>query len=289
MALDKKEVQNDPVSYERQRPVPSNADLTVGQSRPAYSRGKVTLKFPFLPIAVLLVGSGCAAHREPRVPQNAHNTAAVGNAPSLDLVSYRWSRGQKCVLQISFSVSGIYLSDPWAISERRASTGWVWDVAANCCSKQELILMLDRSLARFLRDNPNARFDYVALEAHIVRDLWADILAGLGQQFTIQTGKMEVVHGAEGDFPVDYPPGAYEAIERVLNRSSTVAAIKAVLKKHGMEARTVGLGSQFIFNADYEGKKWADIAKLPGLGIELPGVIEFDMGADPARTAQPKD
>jgi hypothetical protein len=137
--------------------------------------------------------------------------------------------------------------------------------------------MLDRSLAKFLHNSPNARFDFVALEAHIVRDLWADILAGLGQQFTIQTGKMEVVHGAEDDFPVDYPPGAYEAIERVLNRSSTVAAIKAVLKKHGMEARTVGLGSQFIFNADYKGKKWADIAELPGLGIELPGVIEFDM------------
>jgi hypothetical protein len=117
---------------------------------------------------------------------------------------------------------------------------------------------------------------------HVVRDLWGEILTGLSQKLSPLNGKMkspvfDSIKGREaGREPLDIPDEVTDEIGQVLNRSQTTAAIKTLLRKHGINVQSVNIGVPLVFKDSLAGRKWSDIATLPDVGVLVPGVIEFD-------------
>lgn len=226
--------------------------------------------------AAVLVVNGCTGYSS----SNANSTAKSfpdKRILSLELISYRWSNGIVVTFPATGNEGAMGVNDSWSIDEQRSWPDHKWDISASRCSEEECIRIIDRSLTKFHRDNPNVRLTTLTIEAHIVHDLWDQILKGLSQKLASLPGTMQVVHGSEGNFPVDCPQGAYDEIERILHESSTIVAIEASLRKHGMKAQLIGLAGQIMFKASHQGEYWSDIAELPGVGLELPVVIEFDL------------
>ena len=245
--------------------------------------GRNTFSWVSLMCAAAFVVNGCAASKDSSVDRIVNQSSVTNNTPVLDLISYRWCRDRDVLLEVKFSTSGsndgMSLNDGWSIYEQRVWPSHVWDISASRCSKVECVQMIDRSLTKFHTENPNVRLKMVLIESHIVRELWAEILTGLSQRLATLPGTTGKTFRdpVRGDSRADNPPEIGDEVERVLDQSTTIAAIKAVLRKHGMNMQMVGLARPFLFNDSNGGEQWSDIAKLPGVGIELPGVIEFDL------------
>lgn len=222
--------------------------------------------------------SGCAGSDH----QAKHIGNVGGGAPlasrdvgaGLETISYSW---EDLGINVSFckrdreTVWGMTVRDSGDIYKHFTEPGKVWGLSVSRCSKEECLRLIDRSLTRFQAEKPNARFEYVALEMQVVRELWSEILVGLSQ-------KLSTMDAKKSDEPGDIPPEIYNEVKTVLNKSTTVAQIKLLLKKHGVDAHDVNIADQVLFKTSLNGQKWSAIAASPGLGIEVPGVVEFDLG-----------
>jgi hypothetical protein len=146
--------------------------------------------------------------------------------------------------------------------------GKVWGLSECKCSKEELLGIVHRSLMDFGAEKPDAKLETLTLEMHVSKELWAEILAGVG-------GRLSTLEGGKASSLLDVPDEVEEETKAVLDRSATVWALKAILTEHGMSVEDVLIGEHLLFKDSLSGKKWSDIASLPGLGILVPGTVEF--------------
>ena len=222
---------------------------------------------------------GCAAsnRRLPGETTVAVKTQRVGL--TVETISYHWEDDG---VEVSFTQRdgdqrwGMTIRDSWDTYRQFRDEARVWGPSTSKCSEEECLQIIDQSLKRFHSEKPGARFDYVAIEMQIIRELWSQILAGLGQRLQRMDGK---VSSEPGDIPAEI----HDEIRRVLDQSTTVSRTKAALNRRGLHPRAVGVASQLLFRSSVSGRKWTEIATAPGLGIEVPGVFEFDIGDDHIR------
>lgn len=161
------------------------------------------------------------------------------------------------------------LQDSWSVFERSGEEK-VWDQSSSRCSTEECIEMLDQALTQFKAEKPNAKLDSLEIEMQVVREIWGEVLGGIG-------ATLATIHEAKTSNRADVPREVEDKILSVLNRSATVAGIKSVLARHGIKAQGVHIIGQTIFKDSLTGKEWSDIGNLPGLGILLPGVFDLDI------------
>lgn len=215
--------------------------------------------------------SGCA------IPK--HTATAASEQPPyrrFEKICYDWeSRGVEVAFDRLASDSAwiMTLRDPWDVYERSLTgEGKVWDQSSSRCSTEECLEMLDQALTQFQAEKPNAKLDSVEVEMQVVREIWGEVLGGLGP--TLAT-----IHEAKTADRADVPREVHDKILDVLDRSATVAAIKKVLARHGIKVQDVHITGQTIFKDSLTGKEWSDIGDLPGLGILLPGRFELAIKA----------
>lgn len=215
--------------------------------------------------ASIIALSGCAS------PE--HTATAPDKQPAYrrsENIHYTWEgRG----VQVAFNRINlddawiISLQDSWSVFER-AGEGKVWDKSSSSCSTEECLKMLDQALTQFQAEKPNAKLDSLEVEMQVVQEIWGEVLDGLRPT-------LAAIHETKTSNRADVPREVEDKIVDVLNRSTTVAAIKNVLARHGIKVQYVHITGQTIFKDSLTGKEWSDIGNLPGLGILFPGVFEL--------------
>jgi hypothetical protein len=228
-----------------------------------------------LTCAALLVISGCGG-----ADHQSHGSKFVSGPPAggkevhrrLESIDYDW---ESYGIEVSFYREA--RDSSWIMTVRDAWDVWdqvtkgeekVWGPSVCKCSTEELLRIIDRSLVDFKGEKPDAKLDSLALEMQISKDLWTEMLDGLGRRLSKLDGKMGVGR-------IDLPDEVDEEIRCIVDKSPTTAAIKTILGKHGIRAEGIGITGPILFKDSLSGHKWSDIATLPGLGILVPGMVEF--------------
>ncbi len=224
-------------------------------------------------VSLAIIGCGRAEH--PSL------SAKVADGPQankkevhsrLETIAYRWEGYD---IEVSFYGDEPDLS--WTVTVRDAWDVWDhamqepgkgWDQSACKCSTEELSRIIDRSLADFEAERPGARLDALAMEMHLSRDLWAEILARVG-------ARLSRVEGRKDASRIEVPIEVDEELRAVIDNSPSAAAIKEVLKKHGMSVKDVCIDGTLLFKDTLAGKEWSEIAHLPDAGVLAPGVVRF--------------
>jgi hypothetical protein len=226
------------------------------------------MKLPYIvSVATSLALSGCA------VSHNATTTVSEQSAyRRFETICYDWD-GRR--VEIAFrrqardSAWTLTLRDAWDVYERSSSgEGKTWDQSSSRCSAEECVEMIDQGLTHFQAEKPNAELDSLEIEMQVVQEIWSEVLGGLRPTLT-------TIHQAKAVDRIDVPRQVYDKTQNVLDQSTTVAAIKRVLARHGMRVQHVYITGQIIFKDSLTGKKWSDIGNLPGLGILVPGSFEL--------------
>ncbi len=180
----------------------------------------------------------------------------------IEVLFHRQARGSSWIMTVR---------DAWDIYDQSKEEGKVWGISESKCSTKECLRMIDRSLSQFHTEKPEARLESVAIEMQVIRDLWGEILAGSSRRLSTLEGKKIQERS-------DVPSEIDDEIRQVLSKSPTTAAIKTLLREHGVKVRAVEIADQLLFKDSLAGQKWSDIANLPAAGVLMPGVIEFDLG-----------
>jgi hypothetical protein len=239
-------------------------------------------------VVVLLVISCCSNAGQPRIDNQPSNVRQ--QVPTSETITYNW-KGYGIDVDFSKEADesrwGMTIFETWDIYDQAKDENKVWGLTASKCSEEECLEMIDRSLARFHDEKPDARLDYVAIEMHIVSNLWGEVLSGLSQKLSTLNGKMKspIFDSKKGREPLDIPDEITATIAQVLNKSQTTAAIISLMKKHGMNVSAVNIADPLAFRDSLGGQQWSKIATLPGLGIEVPGVFEFDLEKSGSQSA----
>ncbi|WP_150107193.1 hypothetical protein [Pedosphaera parvula] len=198
----------------------------------------------------------------------------------LETVNYDW---EKYGIRVAFyrldrdSLWRMDVKDSWSIYDQFTKAERTWMVSESKCSTEECLQIIDRSLSLFHAEKPAAKLGELHLEMQVVRDLWADILAGLN-------GTLSTIDMQKAASGADMPDEVDEELQRVASTSATIGKIKALLGRHGMSARGV-YPSMLTFKDSLTGRKWSDIGKLPDAGVLVPGIFAFDLGESRIRSA----
>lgn len=229
-------------------------------------------------VAVLALSGCVATNQQSRVDRDGSgaSTHEHGLATRLETVKYDWKN-----YGITVSLYERESDSRWEMSVRDAQDvvvqataerqAKVWAISECKCSTEEFIWIMNRSLTDFHKEKPEARLESVNIEMQLIRDLWGEILAGLNRRLSSLDGTKDM-----GLF--DVPPEIEDEVRQVLNKSHTVATIRDLLQKNGMNVRGIYLGEQVMFKDTLSGQKWSEIANLPGIGVLDPGVVEFNLG-----------
>jgi hypothetical protein len=135
--------------------------------------------------------------------------------------------------------------------------------------------MIDESLTKFHAEKPHAHLTYVAVEMHVVSNLWSQILSGMSQKLSTMDGKMPspIIDSVKKERePFEMPYEITDEMQDTLNKSQTTATIKSHLEKYGIKVRAIEIADPLEFKDSLAGQKWSVIAKLPGVGVSVPGV-----------------
>lgn len=222
-------------------------------------------------MAGLLVISCASAVGQSNSVSGALTVGQHSDEPKIETINYNW---EDFGIDVSFTkrdgdtLWGVTVRDSWDVYEQSKEPSKVWGPSSSKCSQEECLHLVDRSLLRFHAEKPDTQFKYVAIEMQVVRELWGEMLTGLSQ-------KLPTMDGRKSSDAADVPPEIGDELQSVLNKSITVAQIKALLKKHGMDAQGASISDQLLFKKSLNDQKWSEIAALPGLGINTPGVFEF--------------
>jgi hypothetical protein len=209
--------------------------------------------------------------------QSVNGAVVLGQhsrVPKLETIKYNW---EDFGIDVSFtkldgdSLWGVTIRDSWDILEQSKEPGKAWGPSVSKCSCKECLRLIDRSLQRFHSEKPGSQFKYVAIEMQLIRELWSEIQTGLGQ-------KMLTMVESKSSDSANVPSEIEDELRHLLDDSTTVDQIKTLLQKHGMDAHEVSVSDDLLFKTSLNGQKWSEIAALPGLGIDTPGVFEFTFG-----------
>lgn len=228
------------------------------------------LRFITFAGAVALAISGCVV-----TGQTGSGAFADGQQAyqRLEAIAYNWESNRVLVSfnrQARDSSWEIVVKDAWPVYEQSTKgEGRVWDLSGCRCSLEECLRIIDRSLTDFHREKPTAKVESADLEMQVITNLWGEVLAGLRQRLaTLDSAK------PSGIFEV--PLEADDEVQRVLDKSPTIVAVKALLRKHGISVQSVQASQPVMFKEALTGQKWSAIATLPGVGVLAPGRVEFD-------------
>lgn len=233
-----------------------------------------SISMTFVLATVLSVG-GCATANHSQV-DNKKSAASIVQQQGyrrFESVAYDWEGYRIEVLfhkQARAAPWIMTVRDAWDIYDQLKEEGKVWGLSESKCSTEECLRMIDRSLSEFHTEKPDARLESVAVEMHVIRDLWREILAGASRRLSTLGGKKRQARS-------DVPSEIDDEIRQVFSKSPTTAAIKTLLRKHGIGVRGVDIAVQLLFKDSLAGRKWSEIANLPGVGVLVPGVVEFDL------------
>jgi hypothetical protein len=221
---------------------------------------------------ILLANASCA--EDHKLATNSNSGLGLiksSQTPTSEIVSYYW---ESYSVNVSFSKGAnesrwvMTVNDSWNIYDQYKEPGKVWDVSTSKASTEECLVVIGRSLEKFQADRREAQLSSVAIEMHIIRDLWSEILRGVSRT-------LSNVDGTKGQQRLDVPSTVDDEIDRILNKSSTTSAVKTLLAKYGMKVQTIDVAVGLVFKDTLAGQKWSKIATLPDAGIQLPGTIEF--------------
>ena len=144
----------------------------------------------------------------------------------------------------------------------------IWAVSDAKCSLSECLEIIDRSLTAFHAEKPSAKLESIDVEMDIVRDLWISLMNDLGK-------RLSILPGEKGAGRFDVPDEIEDTIQQTVENSSTSEAIKQLARKHGMNVKSIAEAEHIMFRDSLTGRKWSDIARLPGIGILAPGTVEY--------------
>lgn len=233
------------------------------------------ISISFACLATLAI-SGCASAIDHHSQVgNDHSQAPIGEQlhQRRETVAYNWRRYG---IEVSFyrqayeSHWTMTIRDSHRIIDQALATGGekIWALSDSKCSTQDCLRIIDQSLRDFNAEKPNARLESVDIEMHIIKDLWGEILVGLRQ-------RMASLGGEKSQDLFDIPSVVGVEVDNVVNESATTVAIKSLLREHRMKVGAIGISEYLLFKDALSGRKWSEIATLPGIGIMAPGTIEF--------------
>lgn len=240
---------------------------------------------------ILLCISGCTTQSRSLIANDICCARTSTQQEQDEIITYYWN----CGINVAFTKSAdeshwatMTISDSCSIYDQCKESEKIWNVSTSKCSKEECLRIIDRSVTMFYTEKPEAHLEMVAIEMHVIRDLWGEVLAGLQHTLGTLDGTMgATIHDAErGNMRADYPYDVADTIEKVLCKSPTTLAIKRVLRKHGFRVPSVGVANELEFKESCAGQKWSHIARLPGVGVSLPGVCEYDLESNHIRPTQ---
>jgi len=224
---------------------------------------------------VVLLAFGCSSPAKLGLRPNRTEDLSKKEMPSrLETVNYDW---EKYGIRVAFHrlddnpLWRMNVEDSWSIYDQFDKVERTWNVSQCKCSTEECLRIIDRSLALFHAEKPDAKLETLDLEMQVVRELWAETLAGLNRT-------LSAVGVKKGASRADIPDEVDEELQHVASTSLVIGKIKALLGRHGMHVRGV-YRSMLTFKDSLTGHKWSDIGKLPDAGVLVPGTFEFDLGA----------
>jgi hypothetical protein len=232
--------------------------------------------------AIGMLGCGMVSPQQVATePSGMGGTVKLGLS-RLDTIEYCWESSH-----VNFVFVQTDLDSEWEISIRDQrevsdiaveleSNGKVWGPSQSRCATGGLLTMLERSLVRFHAEKPDARFYCLSLEMHIEKSLWERILRRLSKTMA---GLDQVLPEDDTERSGDEFAGLNEAIAE----SPTAKGIADVLRSHGMTVSTAHAQWMGPFRGSLVGRKYADIATMPGVGVRVPGTVEFDLGGSRLR------
>lgn len=232
-----------------------------------------TTYITFAFVALFAVGCSSPTQLASR-PDRVKDPSQKGMPSRLERVDYDW---EKYGIQVSFHrlddnlLWRVNVEDSWSIYDQLTKVERAWEVSQCKCSTEQCLQMIDRSLALFHAEKPDAKLETLALEMQVVRELWAETLAGLNRA-------LSTVNTAKARSGADIPDEVGEELRRMASTSAPIEKIKALLARRGMSPRGP-YPSTLTFKDSLTGHKWSDIGKLPDAGVLLPGIFEFDLGA----------
>ncbi len=233
------------------------------------------INFPAISVFVItiIVLSGCASNGS----NSQTNPISIGvhdktQTPSpFELLEYDW---KKYRITVSFARQHpgqtwiMTINDTLKTQDQAKQVNFTWGLSRCLCSTNECVAVIDSTLADFRKRRPDARLNFVSIEMQIDKELWRDILTALST-------KLSTVH--EEMLPaVNIPKQVSDGITSVFDTSSSIAEIQRALRLHGLVIRAVSTATEIQFNT-CKGRKWSQVSISTGIGVWLPGTIEFDL------------
>jgi len=204
------------------------------------------------------------------------STRIQNSGPKIQTIAYEWKNyGVKVAFQkqdgdklwlVTIRDSWDILDDSGASRERR------WGEAEAKCSMDEFLVLLEQSLNEFHRERPGAKFSHFAVEMHVIAGIWSELLVGVKR-------RLATVEGTKTSSRADVPREVDDEIKRILASSLAVMKLESVLAGHGLKGSHCYVADELVFKDSLSGLRWAEIAKLPDLGVLAPGVLEFEFAS----------
>jgi len=238
------------------------------------------LEYFALACVIMLATAGCGTipKRDLQVKNWQHSAMPIVplTPERTETVAYRWPGYG---IEVSFCrharnphwIMAVRDSDPIVQQVLLAgSEEKIWASSDSKCSIKECLAIIDRGLKDFHSEKPQARLESLQIEMHIINDLWNEVLVGVRERLLTLPGEKI------GD-AFEVPTEIGDAVVTVVRESTTATAIKRLMREHGLNLGVIGTSWYIFFKDSLSGRKWSDIATLPGLGILAPGTIEFNL------------
>lgn len=144
------------------------------------------MKTAYITLAfVVAFAFGCASPSKVESRADHIGDLSQEEKPSrLETINYDW---EKYGIRIAFyrlddnPLWRMKVEDSWSIYDQFDKVERTWDTSQSKCSADDCVRMIDRSLGLFHAEKPGAKLDTLDLEMQVVRELWADTLAGLSR------------------------------------------------------------------------------------------------------------
>jgi len=235
------------------------------------------LSLPAVGFLVAITLSGCRVTNDHRLRASAERDSIQfeneWNPSRLETISYDWRRYG---ITVSFYRSGcnpswtMMVRDSWDIFDKPGGEEYVWELEKFRCSLEECLHAMDISLASFRSEKPEAEFESMVIEMHVIKELWRDVLAEL-------RGTLLKLAGEKYLGRLDTSVDVDKAIDHMLQGSPAVAAVTSLLNNHRVRVYCVVPCNPIKYKDSLVGRDWSEIAALPGVGIMLPGAVEFSL------------
>jgi hypothetical protein len=160
--------------------------------------------------------------------------------------------------------------DSWYALEQSKEPGKTWGKSSSRCSREECLQFINIGLTRFQAAKPGNMINEFVMEMQVDTELWSEVLAVMRKSLSELNGR-----NPGGSF---FPDNVIDELLRQERASQTIKDVRVVLAKHGLTAKDFGFADPPSLRRSLAGQRWAAIAKLPDVGVDVPPVIHADIG-----------